>query len=293
MEDTEIQDALATLRPLLVVNFLEGDAFKEYTDAIVDEALPSDRLGFVKTTFGAAVTLAVRALLCPICWLAPTNVAIDHFASRVDSRSAMITANCNEGNQVGEAPRVYPRFVVHVYHMKHECTAFQRLVQNPDQGDNAAPSSFFGPPSKWKLHLSRVHRLLTLFHSPKVRSLNQDDAPVLYHLQQGIDKNLEMADLRALVTGTIDWETFSSSKGCDIAMKTDGKYLDDVVRRAEILCATPVRSENDKRIKRFKLHAKGFAVDKAANMTRPSLYCVWGDNLSPLFVVSNVYKRGK
>ncbi|WXC63367.1 hypothetical protein SNK03_009189 [Fusarium graminearum] len=168
--------------------------------------------------------------------------------------------------------------------MTHESAAFRRLLQDPNQGDNAAPDSFFDPPSNWKLHLSSVYWLLMLLRSPIVRSLHQDDAPVLHHLQQGIDQNLDIAGLRALVTRAIDWETFSGSKEYDIAMTTAGEYLNDIACRAKILCATPADSENDKRVKMFKLHAKGFAIDEASNMKRPNLYCVWGNTLSPLFV---------
>ncbi|EKJ69275.1 hypothetical protein FPSE_10528 [Fusarium pseudograminearum CS3096] len=303
MEAMMLRDAPATLRPLPVVNFLEG-VDKEYADAIVDEALPSDhkRLcayleyrplglgiatscpGSSTTTFAAAATLVMQASLGPIFCSAPTNVDVDNFASRIDNRSAMIAARCNDRKHVGRAPRVHRRFVVRAYDMTHESVAFRRLLQDPNQGDNAAPNSFFDPPSNWKLHLSRVYWLLVLLRSPTVRSLHQDDAPVLHHLQQGIDKNPDIAGLRALVTGAIDWETFSGSKEYDIAMTTAGEYLDDIARRAEILCATPADSENDKSVKMFKLHAKGFAIDEAYNMKRPDLYCTWGNTLSPLFV---------
>ncbi|PCD36203.1 hypothetical protein FGRA07_08087 [Fusarium graminearum] len=173
----------------------------------------------------------------------------------------------------------------HIYAMTASTLAELPVsIVDPNQGDNAAPDSFFYPPSNWKLHLSSVYWLLMLLRSPIVRSLHQDDAPVLHHLQQGIDQNLDIAGLRALVTRAIDWETFSGSKEYDIAMTTAGEYLNDIACRAKILCATPADSENDKRVKMFKLHAKGFAIDEASNMKRPNLYCVWGNTLSPLFV---------
>ncbi|KAM0496632.1 hypothetical protein ACHAP8_007209 [Fusarium lateritium] len=303
MEATKLEDAPVTIRPLPVVNFLHG-VDKEYADAIVDEALPGDRTrfraylehrplglgiatagpGFGKTTFGAAATLAMEASLGRIFCSAPTNVAVDNLASRIDKRTAEIAARCNDGKQVGEAPRVLRRLVVRAYNRKHEVTAFGRLLQDPSQGDSAAPRSFFSAPSKWKLHLSSAYWLLMLLRSPMVRPLHQDDAPILHRLQEGIDKNPDLADLRALVTKAINWEAFKATKGYDVAMATVGDYLNDIPGRADILCATPAGSENDKRALRFKLHAKGFAVDEAANMTRPDLYCVWGNTLSPLFV---------
>lgn len=208
----------------------------------------------------------MEASLGPTFCSAPTNVDVDNFASRIDNRSAMIAARYNYCKHAGGAPRFHRRFVVRAYDMTHESAAFRRLLQDPNQGDNAAPNSFFDPPSNWRLHLSRVYWLSVLLRSPIVRSLHQDDAPVLHQLQQGIDKNLDIADLRALVTGAIDWETFIGSKEYDIAMTTAGEYLDDIACRAEILCA------------------KGFPIDEASNMKRPDLYCVWGNTLSPLFV---------
>ncbi|CAG1967364.1 unnamed protein product [Fusarium graminearum] len=285
IEAMMLQDAPATLRPLPVVNFREG-VDKEYADEIVDEALPGDRKRFCAYLEHRPLGLgiATSASLGPTFCSAPTNVDVDNFASRIDNRSAMIAARCNYCKHAGGAPRVHRRFVVRAYDMTHESAAFRRLLQDPNQGDNAAPKSFFDPPSNWRLHLSRVYWLFVLLRPPIVRSLHQDDAPVLHQLQQGIDKNLDIADLRALVTGAIDWETFIGSKEYDIAMTTAGEYLDDIACRAEILCATPADSENDKRVKMFKLHAKGFPIDEASNMKRPDLYCVWGNTLSPLFV---------
>ncbi|RGP79023.1 DNA helicase [Fusarium longipes] len=62
------------------------------------------------------------------------------------------------------------------------------------------------------------------------------------------------------------------------------EYLENIPSKADILCATPAISVNDEAVRKFKLYAAGFTVDEAANMTRPDLYCVWGNTLSPCFI---------
>ncbi|KAF4415888.1 DNA helicase [Fusarium acutatum] len=301
MEATSLGPTSA-LRPLPITNFLEG-MDEKYADAIVAEALPQDQArfrgylehrplglgivtagpGFGKTTAGAACALAMAGENNKILCSAPTNVAVYNFASRIDRRTRAIAARCNEGNQTG-TPRVRHKLVVRCYKLKDEVKAFTKLLQDSKLGDDAAPNQFFKRPSNWLLHLSSTYWLLKVFRSPVVTPLHQDDHPTLHRWQKRIDDLPELADLRALIAGQTTWDAFEKSKAFSENMKFVSLYLEDIPNVADLLCATPAASQNDKRIWRFKLWADGVAVDEAANMTRADLLCVWGNTMSPCFL---------
>ncbi|KAL5602435.1 hypothetical protein FOBRF1_009968 [Fusarium oxysporum] len=299
MEAASLGDTPA-LRPLPVMNFLDG-MDKKYADAIVAEALPQDQErfrrylehrplglgivtagpGFGKTTAGAACTLAMAGENNKIFCSAPTNVAVDNFASRIDRRTRAVAARCNEGNQTG-TPRVKHKLVVRCY--RDDYSALMKLLRDPKLGDDAAPSGFFSRPSTWKLHLSSAYWLLKVLRSPLVEPLHQDDHEKLHRWQKHIDSNHLLADLRALVAGQTTWEAFEKSKGYGEGLEVVAGYLKDIPGIADILCATPAASESHKPVWRFKSYADGIAVDEAANMTRADLLCVWGNTMSPCFL---------
>lgn len=54
-----------------------------------------------------------------------------------------------------------------------------------------------------------------------------------------------------------------------------------LLQSVDILCATPSLSCQDEFNAAWKENAKGIAVDEAGNISRPDLYCVWGNTLLP------------
>jgi hypothetical protein len=216
---------------------------------------------------------------------APTDVAVDNFASRLDRRSIAVTERCNKGKRVGDTtPRRSRKLVVRCYPHEDECWAFDALLRDPKRGDDAAPSSLFSDPSNWKLHLSSAFWLLVILRSPHVRELHQDDPKVLHNWRKKLDERTDLDDFRAVVLGEMTWEAWSKTEKFSSTMLEVDRWIEGIPMDADILCATPEASENDKRVQRFKLHAGGVAIDEVANMTRADLMCVWGNTLTPCFV---------
>ncbi|EMT60933.1 Regulator of nonsense transcripts 1 like protein [Fusarium odoratissimum] len=276
LEAMTIEDAAPTLRSLPVVNFLE-DADEAYANAIVDEALPQDRdrfryylenrplglgiitagPGFGKTTAGAAAILAMQSQYGRVFCSAPTNVAVNNVAVRIDLRSRAVTERCNVGKQVGgPTERVRRRLVVRCYKDKHEEEAFRSILEDTSLGDGAAPVLKGRRLSPWRLQQSSTYWLLILLRSPAVRPLHQDDAAILHRWQQAIDKDDGLFALRAVATREMSWKDFLRSKEFSDCMESANGYLKDFPRVADIL----------------------------SNMTRADLLCVWGNTLSPCFV---------
>ncbi|CEI40060.1 unnamed protein product [Fusarium venenatum] len=306
--ETDIEQSHSmALRQLPLHNFLNA-IDKEYAEAIIDEALPQDRArfrnylerrplglgivtggpGFGKTTIAAAITLAMEASLGNFFASAPTNVAVDSFASRIESRGRAITARYNEGKEtMGKTPKALHRLVVRVYKHKDECVAFLRLLENPNDSDSISPGSVFRNPSKWKLHLSSTCWLLMVLYSPIVRPLHPKDALTLHRLQREIEALPDLASLRALAKQEASWEEArKATEEFEICISKAQDHLKGIPARADILCATPAASVNDKRVLAFKLRTSGFAIDEAANMTRTDLLC---DSKHPLKDAPAVY----
>ncbi|KAI8711430.1 hypothetical protein NCS52_01406400 [Fusarium sp. LHS14.1] len=295
-----------TLRPLPSVNFLDIED-QAYADAIVEEALPHDRErfrgylsdrplgvgiitagpGFGKTTAGAACTLAMEAKLGKILCSAPTNVAVDNFASRLDKKTRAVTEGYNQGRQLSDAtPRRRHLFVLRAYKPTDEVVAFQNLLRKPEDGNQAAPSHFWKPPSKWKLHLSCAFWLLVLLRSPHVRELHRDDSEALHQMQATIDGRKDLENLRSVATGSMTWQEFEKTEGFPATIESVIELLSyGLLAHADLLCTTPAATNNAHQYRGWKnSDACGVAIDEAANMHRADLYDVWGNTLLPCFV---------
>ncbi|TPX18980.1 uncharacterized protein E0L32_011373 [Thyridium curvatum] len=300
-----LEDAMASmpingsrLRPLPSWDFLRfRKDDPEYAQAILEEALGADRTrfnayltsrplgigiitagpGFGKTTAGAASTLAMQASLGPILCSAPTNVAVDNFAARLHSRTCAITAKLNAKKGANDPTRYRRKFVVRGF--SNEERAFRELLRNPKAGDNALGRAKFGPPSKWKFHLSASWWMLKLLRCPFVDQLDPDDSQVLHEMRQGWDGHAQLDPLRQVLAGTITWEQFQAK-----APKKEilVPLFKELFRNADILCVTPSGSHNHTPFRRWKNEvARGVAVDEAANMLKADLLTVWGNTLMP------------
>ncbi|EEU36367.1 uncharacterized protein NECHADRAFT_52518, partial [Fusarium vanettenii 77-13-4] len=267
--DPRSTNAPPMLRALPSINFLDIED-KAYANAIVAEALPQDQARFrgylSNRPLGlAAATLAMHAKLGKILCSAPTNVAVDNFASRLDTRTRTVVERYNRGLQGGQ-PRRRHTFVVRAYRPEHESVAFKRLLQDSRISDGAAPKPFARRPSKWRLHLSCAFWLLVLLRSPAVRGLHPDDSPVLHEMQQAIHDHDSTVLLRDVATGAITWEQFKEADGYTRAMTVANDLLAYIPDQADLLVA------------------RGVSIDEAANMHRADLYCVWGNTLLPCFL---------
>ncbi|KPM37738.1 hypothetical protein AK830_g8828 [Neonectria ditissima] len=302
---TEAIEATSKMRPLPVVNFLDIDD-KIYADAIVDEALPQDRArfrgylshrplglgliaagpGFGKTTAGAAATLAMEAKLGKILCSGPTHVALNNLASRLDQRSRATADRCNQGKELDDPTRRRRKLVVRAFKLAHEHTALERVlsdIKTVDTASIAKKSGTWRRPSRWQLQLSVAFWLLVVLRCPTVRDLDRDDNKALHQLRYNIDGREDLADLRAVATGVMDFEEFKTAHA-NMADVTNGLF-EAILDAADMLCTTPAATENDKELRHWKTTlARGVAVDEAANMNRADLYCVWGNTLLPCFL---------
>ncbi|KAM0420980.1 hypothetical protein ACHAPT_011223 [Fusarium lateritium] len=277
-------EEIPSLRPLPRINLLDTED-TAYIDDVVAEALPQDQSrfrqylsnsplglglitagpGFGKTTAGAAAAFAMQAKLGKILCSAPTNVAIDTFAARLDGRTRAISDRYNTRLQGGQVRRRH-KLVVRAYRPEQESIAFERLLQDPRIGDDAAPKVFGRKPSKWKLHLSCAFWLLVLLGSPAVRELHPDDSEALHEMQQAIreeEEDDDVALLRAVAASTITWEEFKTADGYIGAMNAANRLLTCIPDRADLLCTTAACTENVEQYRRWKNSlACGVAIDE-------------------------------
>ncbi|KAM0268096.1 hypothetical protein ACHAQH_010038, partial [Verticillium albo-atrum] len=246
------EQAQGTLRRLPVVNFLDINDSK-YIDALMEEALPHDRSrfrrylststlglgmitagpGFGKTTALAAATLAMQASLGNIYCSGPSNVSVDNFTARIDRLTRSICARYNQGKDENDPSRARHRMVIRGYKPRDESTAFMALVQKTMDGSRAETHRGLLRNSKWQLHLSVAYWLLVLLRSPSVDQLHPDDSKTLHALQKDFDGRAKIADLRAVVTGSMTWEDFctaSAGKKSPLPL-----LLDAVLASADLL----------------------------------------------------------
>lgn len=209
---------------------------------------------------------------------APTHVATDNFAERLDRISKSVTARRNKDKKSGDSTRARRALVIRGYKPAEEFGAFTALLRDPQVGNNAAANRKWSPEANWKLNLSPSYWLLIALRSPAVRGIHEDDPQVVFDVQATIDKSEEYRRLRAVATGAMTWEEYSPDRA---SRNTVMGLVQDLVNGADILCTTPSMScktvfEDWKNKK-----ARGIAVDEAGNISRPDLYRVWGNTLLP------------
>ncbi|TFB02785.1 Regulator of nonsense transcripts 1 [Trichoderma ghanense] len=273
----------------------------EHLKALMEEALPADRQrfvkylserplglgaitagpGFGKTTALAIGTLAMAATLGQIYGTAPTHVATDNFAERLDRITKSVTRRRNQGKADGDSARARRALVVRGYLLSEEFTAFHNILRDPRMGEKVAASRKWKPDAHWKLHLSPSYWLLKALRfrdHEMVSPLHEDDPVAIFGLQAYVDKTPRYQGLRDVATGAISWAEYEKEKLEPQFVET---LMAGVYRNAHILCTTP--SQSCKMLfKEWKEEkAKGIAVDEAGNINRPDLYRVWGNTLLP------------
>ncbi|KAM0254015.1 hypothetical protein ACHAQJ_006985 [Trichoderma viride] len=295
-EGDKPQTELPPPRGLPVVNLI--DLPQEHYEALIKEALPADRQrfskylstaplglacitagpGFGKTTALAVGTLGMAATLRKIYATAPTHVATNNFAERLDRISQSVTSRRNEDRPPGEN-RARRTFVMRGFKWEEEYEAFKRTLENPHIGDKAAPNRDWSAESKWTLHLSPTFWLMMALRSPAVRELHEDDHPGIHAVQQRIEKARKCERLCAVATGAISWKEYQ--RGQMVRESTIYDMFRVLLASVDVLCTTPALS-CQKPFRSWKDEvAKGIAVDEAGNISRPDLYSVWGNTLLP------------
>lgn len=230
----------------------------------------------------ATATIGMAYTFGKIYASAPTHVAVDNFAARLEKIDTRVVERLNEGKAVDDEDRARRRFIVRAYKMDHEIIAFRRLLEDPNVGDKASPSGFWFPSSKWKLNCSLTYWFLMIIGSPAVRPLDDNDSPTLHDLRGKIDNNRDLRGLRLLATGQIQWREFKDDRANDDG--TMRKFFTGLLDHADIVCSTAsLATKGDYRAWRVK-HARAISIDEAANMNRADLYTVWGNTLLPLLL---------
>ncbi|KAJ4199794.1 hypothetical protein NW759_016004 [Fusarium solani] len=303
LEGLSLESSSSLARSLPIVNLLGTD--QDRIKALMQEALPQDRArfqtylserplglgvitagaGFGKTTALAVGTIGMACHLGKIYATGPTHVAVDNFAARLDRVDTSVTDRMNEGKKDDDETRVRYKHVVRGYKLDDEAYAFLRLLRFPDDGDKAAPSSLWSGQSKWKMHLSAAYWLLVLLRFPKVRELRLDDSVALHKMRSRIDNDEQLERLRALATQEIDWNEYE--RGTMLSRNRLESLLEDVICDADIVCTTPSLSDKVPYSAWKHCRAQGIAVDEAACISRPDLYCVWGNTLLPCLMAGD------
>ncbi|KAL5595360.1 hypothetical protein FOVSG1_009049 [Fusarium oxysporum f. sp. vasinfectum] len=271
------------LQTLPSVNLLRGPN-AEWIDALMTEALEVDRErfrrylsncplglglitagpGFGKTTAVALATLGMAASVGRVLGSGPTHVAVNNLCARIDVVTCRVTAKYNSGKQ--PVDRLHRALVVRGHKLRDEVAAFKNLLEKPDLGDDAAP-------------------LLVCLGSD-ARLLHEDDSIKLHELHKSLAESSGLARLRDRVSGKITWEEYANNG------ETVGKAeLEDLVQRiveaADILCTLPALAHTEDILHRWKLQARGIAIDEAGNITRADLCSVWGNTLLPCLLAGD------
>ncbi|EEU46665.1 uncharacterized protein NECHADRAFT_79480 [Fusarium vanettenii 77-13-4] len=289
-------------RSLPVINLLGTD--QDRVEALVHEVLPQDRArfqtylserplglgvitpgpGLGNTTALVVGTIGMSCSLGKIYATGPTDEVVNDFAARLDHVDTRATDRMNDGRDEGD--RIRYKHVVRGYKIDDEASAFLHLLRCPDDGDKAAPNSFLSGQSEWKMHLSAAYWLLALLRSPspRVRPLRRDESAALHEMRSRIENDKQLHRLRALASQGIDWIEYE--QGAMLSKDRLVSLLEEVVRVADIVCTTPSLSAKEP-YSAWKREARGIAVDDAACMSRPDLYCVWGNTLLPCLMAGD------
>lgn len=177
---------------------------------------------------------------------------------------------------------LHRRLIVRGYRIEHELAAFKHLLQFPDTPDDAAPHGWWEK-SHWKLPFSPTFWLLVVLrHKGIETSVGLGDKPSLLSLREKIDNARELAPLRDVATGEIDWAEYVNTKGVH-----DNKIralLEDIVAEADGLFTVPaaVGQEDQPYLRWHRETAQGIAINEAGSMGRPDAYAVWGNTLLPI-----------
>ncbi|KAL6825431.1 hypothetical protein J3E69DRAFT_366032 [Trichoderma sp. SZMC 28015] len=179
-EVDQLAEALAMAR----LNADTTTDIAEQAKILLPDRLP--RLGFGKTTELAVGTLAMTTTLGQIYGTAPTHVATDNFAERLDLISKRVTQRLNQGKANGDTTRARRALVIRGYLPSEEYGAFMNILRDPSIGDEAAAYRRWMPDANWKLRLSLTYWLLKalrILDEEIVAALHEVDSKIVLAVQ--------------------------------------------------------------------------------------------------------------
>ncbi|KAJ6783440.1 hypothetical protein PWT90_01687 [Aphanocladium album] len=282
------------IRPLPVANWLDiGN--ETLVRAIIDEAVPSDRARFRaylskrplglalivagpdtgQTTCLAVVCIAMRLSIGPILGSAPTSMATDYLAERIDVRSrAVVQRYQQNGGPIGEH-RPRQLLVVRAYNIEDQTRALRALLENPELEEDAVIAGEFKTSASWKKHLSLAYWALTVLESPAGEKLHMDASLHLWSLHTAIDQVPRWTLLRDIAAGKL---TFQKAVSEGLHQKHLEMLMQAVLEGADVVCCTPAGFHNNQPLENWKWTvARGIVVNDAASMHIPDLLSVWGN----------------
>ncbi|KAK5988482.1 hypothetical protein PT974_09965 [Cladobotryum mycophilum] len=287
-------------------NFLRIDD-ERFVDALIEEALPEDRVsfrkylsarpfglgaisagpGFGKTSSLSIGTLGMLQTFGKMYGSGPTHVAVDNFAVRIAKHDRNVVERYNKDKPAGSfSSRAHCKIIVRGYKFDDEVGAFMNLLRDPHlEPRHAAPKGLWRGQSKWQPNLSLVSWLLVLLRCPAFPELHDDASPVLRVMQAQIDGNDRWKSLRDVATRTITWEEYE--KGGIVDERDVKISLAKILEVADMVCTTPALSTKGPYDEWKNQRAKAVALDEAGNLNRADLYTVWGNTLLPCLIAGD------
>lgn len=212
---------------------------------------------------------------------APTHVAVDNFAERIQRVDNETVATLNKDKGAEDETRARRKVVIRGYRLDDEAAAVRNLLERADLGSDASPFGYWRAVSKWKLDRSLAYWLLMVLGSRAVRPMDDDDSHALHEFRASIDDpaSKDLRTLRDAATGKMSWRECKEDYACTNLRLSE--IFTQLIQCADIVCSTPALSDK-KPFWNWKFSkARGIAVDEAANMSRPDLCSVWGNTLLP------------
>ncbi|KAM0524166.1 hypothetical protein ACHAPE_001427 [Trichoderma viride] len=238
--------------------------------------------GFGKTTAVAVATLFMQATVKKVYATAPTNVAADNFAERLDSIGQHVAVLRNRGKSAKDKMRARSPLVLRGYIPLEEVDAFLNCLRDHELGDKTGPNNNWRRDSKWKLNLSASFWLLMVLEYPAVRRLGPNDPQALHDMRDKFESLRVYDRFRAVATGNMTWDEYQKSD--PVPQSTIVKMFDNILEIADIVCTTPAVSCQRPFVWWKEQKARGITVDEAGAMNRPDLLSVWGNTLTPIIL---------
>ncbi|CZS81590.1 unnamed protein product [Fusarium graminearum] len=91
---------------------------------------------------------------------APTHVAVDDFANRLDQITRSIAEEYNKGKKADDPSRLRHRFMLRVFTSNNELRALRALLEKPDAIDAAGKTGYRSPDSRLLLEAASIFSLL-------------------------------------------------------------------------------------------------------------------------------------
>lgn len=128
---------------------------------------------------------------------APTDVAVDTLALRLNDVSISVSSRYNEGKAEGDPSRAHRRLIVRAYEYEHELDAVKQLLQFPDR-EVTLPAM-----ATWSLNLSVAYWTLVVLgcKARGVKSLERDDSGTLHMLRQHVEGHDMFGNLLSVASG--------------------------------------------------------------------------------------------